>query len=362
MAFAGLRVGLVGPLPPPAGGMANQTRQLAELLDAARACVAMVQTNAPYRPHWVARLAGVRALVRLAPYLLSLWRITGRSDVIHLMANSGWSWHLFAAPAIWVAWMRRVPVVVNYRGGEADTFLAGSANLVRWSMARAAKLVVPSAFLREVFERYGMTATVVPNVVDLHRFRPAVALAEDDPHLLVARNLEPLYDNATALRAFAILHAQLPRARLTLAGTGPEAQALKALATNLGVIDAVHFSGRLDPEAMAALYRRSTLSLNPSLADNMPNSILESLASGVPVVSTDVGGVPFLVEDGVTALLVKPGDPHAMAEAALRLVRDPALARRLAAAGLQEAQRYAWARVAPMLSDVYRSAVRRVDA
>lgn len=359
MAFAGLRVGLVGPLPPPAGGMANQTRQLAELLSAAQASVSIVQTNAPYRPRWVGQVPGLRAFFRLGPYLLDLWRTAGRSDVVHLMANSGWSWHLFAAPAIWVAWLRRVPVVVNYRGGEAGTFLAGSARTVRWSMARAAQLVVPSGFLREIFERHGMTASVLPNVVDLQRFHPGSGTVPEAPHLMVARNLEPLYDNATALRAFALVRSEFPRARLTVAGSGPEAANLQALAHELGVAEAVTFAGRLDREAMAALYRDCTLSINPSLADNMPNSVLESLASGVPVVSTDVGGVPFLVQDGVTALLVPAGNARAMADAVLRLLRDAALARRLAGTGMQEVQRYTWERVAPVLSAVYRAAVQR---
>lgn len=359
MEFAGLRVGLVGPLPPPAGGMANQTRQLAELLAAASASVTLVQTNAPYRPAWVGRVPMLRAFFRLGPYLLALWRTTGRSDVIHLMANSGWSWHLFAAPAIWVAWLRGVPVVVNYRGGEAGGFLARSAGVVRWSMARAARLIVPSGFLRQVFEQHGMAASIVPNIVDLQRFRPGAGAPADAPHLMVARNLEPLYDNATALRAFALVRTELPQARLTIAGTGPDAASLQALAAELGIAEAVHFAGRLDREAMAALYRACTLSINPSLADNMPNSVLESLASGVPVVSTDVGGVPFLVQDGVTALLVKPGNPRAMADAVLRLLRDPALAQRLAGSGLQEVQRYTWARVAPELGAVYRAAVQR---
>lgn len=362
MEFAGLRVGLVGPLPPPAGGMANQTRQLAELLTAGRASVTLVQTNAPYRPQWAGKVPGLRAFFRLGPYLVNLWRTAGRSDVIHLMANSGWSWHLFAAPAIWVAWLRRVPVVVNYRGGEAGGFLKRSARLVRWSMARTARLVVPSGFLREIFAQHGMAATIVPNVVDLQRFRPGSGAAAETPHLMVARNLEPLYDNATALRAFAQVRRELPQARLTVAGTGPDAANLQALAAELGITDAVHFAGRLDREAMAALYRECTLSINPSLADNMPNSVLESLASGVPVVSTDVGGVPFLVQDGVTALLVKPGDAHAMAAAILRLLRDPALAQRIAGSGMQEVQRYTWERVAPELSAVYRDAVQRAGA
>lgn len=355
MSFSGLSVGLVGPLPPPAGGMANQTRQLAELLRAAQASVWMVQTNSPYRPQWAGRIPVLRAAFRLLPFLWQLWRAAGRSDLFHVMANSGWSWHLFAAPAIWVARMRGVPVVVNYRGGEAGEFLQRSQAVVRASMQRASRLVVPSGFLEQIFGRHGMPALVVPNIVDLRRFRPAEAPAPGRLHLVVARNLEALYDNESALRALQIVRRSHPQATLTIAGTGPQAEYLKSLAQELQLTDAVHFAGRLDPDAMAELYRGADVALNPSLADNMPNSVLEGLASGVPVVSTDVGGVPFMVRHEVHALLVPPRSPQDMAAAVLRLSDDPALRQRLVTAGLAEVQRYTWEAVAPLLASVYRS-------
>jgi len=342
--------------------MANQTRQLAELLRSAGAQVSLVQTNAAFRPAWVGRVPLLRALIRLLPYLAALWRTAGQARLMHVMANSGWSWHLFAAPAIWVARLRGVPVVVNYRGGEAASFLASSGRSMAWSLRRAARLIVPSGFLQQVFGQYGLAAQIVPNVVDLQRFRPADGGHVGAPHLLVARNLELIYDNATALRAFALVLQVYPRARLTVAGTGPELQALQALARQLGVAEQVNFAGRLDRDAMAECLRHSTVALNPSRVDNTPNSVLEAMASGVPVVSTNVGGVPFLVEHGSTALLVPPGDPTAMAEEVLRLLRDPALAAQLAASGLQEVQRYTWAAVAPCLGQVYAAALaeRRV--
>ena len=358
MTLRGLRVALVGPLPPPAGGMANQTRQLAELLAGSGAAVELVQTNRP-PPAWIEPMRGLRAVARLLPYLSRLWGASGRSDVVHLMANSGWSWHLHAAPAIWVARMRRTPVVVNYRGGEADTFLRRSARAVRFSMARAAALVVPSGFLQQVFAAHGMRAGIVPNIVDLARFRPLDPGAVREPTLMVARNLEPIYDNATALEAFAQVVEAVPMARLLVAGTGPEEAALRALARRLAVEAQVDFAGRLDRDQMAARLRACAVSINPSRVDNMPNSVLEALASGVPVVSTNVGGVPYIVHDGQTALLVAPGDPQAMSQAIVRLLVDAGLADRLRQAGLEEVQRYTWSRVCPVLTQVYRSALGR---
>lgn len=352
-----LRIGLVGPLPPPSGGMANQTLQLKKLLEGEGHAVEMIQINAPYRPSWVAGVKGLRALFRLLPYLLDLWRAAGRNDLFHLMANSGWSWHLFCAPAIWVARLRGCPVVVNYRGGEAATFLQSALAWVRPSLKRADVLIVPSGFLHAVFGKFGFASTVVPNIINLERFSAAPARAGDARAftVLVARNLEPIYDNATALRAFAAVRAAHPAARLVVAGSGPLRAELEALALQLALGDAVSFTGRVDNEGMAALYRGADVMINPSLVDNMPNSVLEALASGVAVVSTNVGGVPYLVDDGKTALLVPPGEPDPMAAAILRLLHEPALAAALREAGLRAVQQYTWASVRPRLLQVYRS-------
>ena len=339
--------------------MANQTRQLAELLQGEGASVEWARTNSPYRPQFVAGWWGARALFRLVPYLVALWRLAGRVDLFHVMANSGWSWHLYAAPAIWAARLRRVPVIVNYRGGEAAQFLAKSQSLVRWSMRRANCVVVPSGFLERVFANHGITAQVVPNVVNLDLFHPNEAPRARAAHIVVARNLELLYDNESALRAFKRVLDRIPAATLTIAGRGAEESRLRSLAQELGLTEKVRFTGAIDREAMARLYRDADVSLNPSRADNMPNSLLESMASGVPVVSTNVGGVPFMVQHGVTALLVDAGDVPAMADAIVQLLEDPALWQRFSQAGLDQVRRYTWPQVAPQLEAIYCRAMHR---
>ena len=356
MKLAGLRIALVGPLPPPAGGMANQTAQLAALLRADGAHVQLLAVNAPWLPPWLARLRYLRAALRLPVHLWRLWRTADSVDLFHIMANSGWSWHLHAAPALWIASLKGKPALLNYRGGEAAAFLARAPRLVSISLRRASALVVPSSFLAGVFEQYGHTAHIVPNVLDLRRFTPAAPRAPGaaGPCILVARHLEALYDNASAVRAFALVRAAHPAARLVLAGGGPQRAALARLAASLGVQDGVQFAGPVDNAAMPALYHASDIVLNPSLADNMPVSVLEALACGVPVVSTSVGGIPALLEHDRTALLVPPGDAPAMAAAILALLRDPPRARRLADAGLAHAASFGWERVAPLLATHYR--------
>lgn len=346
---------LVGPLPPPSGGMANQTRQLARLLSGEGCHVIVVQTNRPCTIDWIERIRFLRAVVRLPPYIVALVKAMRSAEIAHVMANSGLAWHLFATPAIWVASLYGVPAIVNYRGGEAAAFLAHRAEVVRFTLRRAAALVVPSGFLRGIFAQHGMASEIVANVVDLSAFCPA-AVPPSGRHIVVTRNLERIYDVATAIRALAIVRAHVDDAAMTIAGSGPEREALEALARELGVFEAVRFTGRLDHSSLPELYREASVALNPSRVDNAPNSLLEALASGVPIVSTDVGGVSHLVSHEKTALLVPPGNPEAMAEAISRLCHDRSLAERLRSEGLAHVQQFAWGQVREGLLRAYRRA------
>jgi glycosyltransferase involved in cell wall biosynthesis len=343
--------------------MANQTRQLARLLQAEGLAAHVVQTNRPYRPAWIGGVPWLRAVLRLVPYLVRLWRAAGTASVFHVMANSGWSWHLFAAPAVWIARLRGAKVIINYRGGEAERFFDSSFAWVAPTLRAADLIVVPSGFLHSVFARYGLVTRVIPNIVDLSRFHPIAELRSHAPpvapHIVVTRNLEAIYDIPTVLRAFARLRSALPDSRLTIAGSGPALAALQLLACRLGIEDAVEFPGRLDEDSIAELYRSAAVSLNPSLVDNMPNSILEALASGVPVVSTRVGGVPYMVEHDVSALLVPPGDPDAMAEVVLRLLGDACLRQRLVDNGRQLVRDFDWPRVRPQWFAAYARRMRK---
>ena len=351
-----LRLLLVGPLPPPAGGMANQTRQLGQLLSAEGLRVTLVQTNAPYQPAWIGGVPVLRALFRLVPYLARLWRGIAGADVVHVMANSGWAWHLFAMPAIRIAKARRRAVVVNYRGGLAAEFLARSARSVAATLSDT-RLAVPSAFLQQVFRRHGIESVIIPNVVDVERFRPGTLpqhLAPAAPHVVIARNLEPVYGIDLGLRALALVAQRFPGLRASIAGTGPELEYLGALAGALGIADRVRFTGRLDAHEMVRLYQSADLVLNPSRADNTPNSILEALACGVPVVSTDVGGIPFLVEHGRSAWLAPVESPEALAHGVCEVLTNPQLRDTLVASGLELARSCAWTNVRAQWLGTYR--------
>src|SRR5262249_17818335 len=165
------------------------------------------------------------------------------------MANSGGAWFLAAAPAVWVAKLRRIPVIVNYRGGDAAEFFKRSFFWVRPTMQVTDCRVVPSGYLQHGFGRFGLSTEIVPNLVDLNRFTPRPSKSDSVPgtaHLIVTRNLEAVYDVGTALHAFALVRRSRLDARMTIAGGGPDHEMLLALAHELNVASYVTFTGRLD--------------------------------------------------------------------------------------------------------------------
>lgn len=340
------KVTIVGPLAPPAGGMANQTKKLAEFLRSEKITVEVIRTNPDYKPSIIGKLPVIRALFRLVSYKLTLLRLLKNTDVIHIMANSGWSWHLFAAPAIVIGRIYKKPVIVNYRGGYASDFFSKSWFWVHLTLSKAQAIVVPSVFLKEVFGDYDKSSVVIPNVLDKELFFQDEQLEVNDvPRLIVTRNLEAIYDVATTVKAFSLIVKAFPEATLSIAGTGPEKQALTELIISLKLNDNVNFTGRLEPKEMAGLYQQADVMLNASTVDNTPNSIIEALACGTPVVSTDAGGIPKLVTHQHDALLVNIADHQKMAEAALDILTKPALQKKLVNNGLSTIKKFYWPNV-----------------
>lgn len=277
---------------------------------------------------WVRRVPYARTALTQGLYRASLRRLA-RADVVHVFAASYWSFLLGPAPAVRAARRLGKRVVLNYHSGEADDHLARWGRLVHPCLRSADALIVPSAYLQRVFERHGHEADVIPNVIDpaAFRFRARRPLT---PRLVSTRNLEPYYDVANTIRAFAQVERRLPGATLTVAGVGGEERALRDLAADLGT-RGVRFVGRVEPRDMPALCDAADVFVNSSVLDNQPVSVLEAQAAGLAVVSTPTGGIADLVRDGETGRLVPARDPAAMAQAVVALIEAPERAADMAA-------------------------------
>lgn len=356
---APLRVCLVGPSLDILGGQAIILNRLRQRLGTVRDLeVSFLPVN-PRLPRGLAQLQRVkyvRTVVTSVAYVWSLLRTLRHVDVVHAFSASYWSFLLAPVPAMLVGRLFGRTVVLNYRSGEADDHLANWRTAVPL-MRLAHAIVVPSGYLVDVFARHGLRAHAIVNFVETDHlaFRPRAELA---PRFLSNRNLEPLYNVACTVRAFARIQREVPDAELVIAGDGSQRGELERLVAALG-LRGVTFLGRVSPQQMPALYDAADAYLNSPDIDNMPNSVIEAFAAGLPVVTSDAGGIPYIVRHEQNGLMVPRGDDAAMAREALRLLRDPGLAARISAQARQECMdRYTW----PMVRDAWLQLYRRAAA
>lgn len=348
------RVLLVAPTLDILGGQAIQAARLfSRLREEHSISIGFLPINPrlPRRFRALQRVKYVRTLVTFPYYIALLLASVGRYDTIHIFSASYLSFLLAPTPAILAARLFRRRAILNYRSGEA------ADHFVRWrrtaipTVRLAHKVVVPSGYLVDVFRRFGVDARAIPNFVDLDDFsyRPRRPLR---PVFLSNRNFEPLYNVACTIDAFALIQQKVGDASLIIAGDGSQRAALEAQVRSLGLRN-VTFLGKVKPQDMSGVYRKADIFLNSPDIDNMPISIIEAFASGLPVVTSDAGGIPYFVEHERTGLIFAKGNHAEMAEQAFRLLEDEMLAQKLTENALAECRQYRWSAVRQQWLDLY---------
>jgi glycosyltransferase involved in cell wall biosynthesis len=278
-------------------------------------------------------------------------------DVIHIFSASYLSFLIAPTPAILVSKLYGKKIVLNYHSGEAEDHLRRWRRTTIPLLNLADEIVVPSEFLVRVFSTFGVDACAIFNFIDLNKF----SFRERDqlrPAFLSNRNLEAHYGVDCVLRAFALIQQQVPEAILSIVGEGSQRQALEDLKVELK-LKHISFTGRVEHEDIYQQYSTSDVYLNASKVDNQPLSILEAFACGLPVVTTDAGGIPDIVSDGETGFVVSVGDYRAMAARAIKLLADHNIATTIARRAREECTKYSWRIVRDQWLRVYHNLAQK---
>lgn len=353
---AKVRVLIVAPSFGILGGQSVQAARLLERLSqepSMEVGFLAINPRLPAGLHHLQKIKYVRTLVTSIAYVLSLLLRVYKYDVIHVFSASYFSFVLAPTPAILIGKLYRRKILLNYHSGEAEDHLRRWRRTAIPTIRLVDSVVVPSEYLVRVFASYGLKATAIYNLIDTNkfRFRERSPLR---PVFLSNRNLESHYGVARVLRAFALILARVPDASLTIAGDGSQARVLKDLARDLDLQN-TRFVGQIAPFAIADVYDAADIFLNGSEIDNQPLSILEAFSCGLPVVTTAAGGIPDIVEDRRTGMVVAPGDYSDMANRAIELLNDPVLTKRIVEQARQECVKYSWEKVRDAWLNVYHS-------
>lgn len=240
------------------------------------------------------------------------------------------------------------------------------SRLLRQALAVADHLTACSAATLEDIEQFAghpldpRHAEVIYNGIAPGDFAGKPANARAKPYLLAIGRFVPQKGFDLLLHAYA--RAGLTEHELVLAGEGSEANALQALAERLGVGEQVHFTGRVDRPQAAALFQGCTFFVLPSRQEPLGIVNLEAMAAGKAVVAARVGGVPEIVLDGETGMLVPGEDVTALAGALRRLACRPDLRAALGAAGKRRAEGFTWSRIADQYARIYVGLLNRMPA
>jgi glycosyltransferase involved in cell wall biosynthesis len=244
----------------------------------------------------------------------------------------------------------RKPYVVTLHGGNLDRFARRWPRRVERLLNSAAAVTTPSHFLRERFRSSRVDPHLIPNAVDVaaYRYRPRHRVV---PRLVWLRAFHEIYQPELAVTTLAHLALEFPAAQLTMAGPdkgdGSLARARRR-AAHYGLSGRVSFPGAASKPALPALLDSSDIFLNTSRVDNTPVSVLEAMAGGLCIVSTNTGGIPYLLRHECDALLTPSESPTAVAAAVRRVLHNPSLAGQLSRNARSNVAPYDWAEVLPM--------------
>lgn len=275
----------------------------------------------------------------------------------------------FSGSGFWFAYLAAIackftgkPYILLLHGGNLPGFLDGCATNFtesykyllsphylyqrgqvinyRTFFENASALVSPSPYLAQALIDRGFGVIQIPNSINLNVYNFKLR-SRIKPRLFWLRSFCDIYNPLMALQVLQLLKCDYPDAILTMAG--PDKGALsecKKFVTDAGLSDSVNFPGLLNKFEINQLAQQHDIFINTTNVDNTPVSLIEALALGLPVVTTNVGGIPFLVQDGKTAILVPPDQPTVMAESISKLLDDNKLCAELSKNGRAMAENF----------------------
>lgn len=279
-----------------------------------------------------------------------LHRVVKDYDVIHIHCCSEWG---FMPAVIGVTTGRRLGkrIVLTYHGGGGEQFFAKHTRLVKHYLSRTDINIVLSGFLAEVFDHYSIPHTIISNVIELDatQYRERTRI---QPNYICVRAHEELYNIPCILRAFKKVQAEIPTATLTLVGDGSQHEALVKLAKETGLKN-VTFTGRVDNKEIYHYLDKADIILSTPIVDNMPVSLLEAMNAGLLVISSNVGGVPYMITNGRTGLLFDSNNDKELAEKMLWAINNQDNSKTIIQQAHQAVGEYRWDNVKEKLYTAY---------
>jgi len=285
-------------------------------------------------------------LRRLVDMVGTTWRRRASYRVASVDVYSGAAF-VWVAVVCLVLILLRKPYVLALHGGGLPEFVSRRGRTVGFFARRSKAIVAQSGYLAACLPQHQDKISIIPNGLDVARY-PFRLREAPKPLLIWVRSFHKIYNPALAIETLALLIGDFPGANLAMVGPDKGDGSLadtRAVASALGVAERVRFVGGVPKADIPAWLDEADILLNTTDFDNMPVSVEEAMACGLCVVSTEVGGLRYLLDDGENALLVPPRDATAMAESVRRILTEDGLAARLSTRARAKIEAFDWSTV-----------------
>ena len=292
-------------------------------------------------------------MMRLLDMLGTVWRRRHEYSVAHVDVFSG-SAFLWAEAVGRALHQINKPYILTLRGGNLPDFARRHSARVRHLFSAAAAVTAPSRYLLEEMKPYRDDLILLPNPLDLSAY-VFKERAQPEPRLVWLRAFHETYNPSLAPKVMASLTTDFPDICLVMVGRDKgdgSLQRMRQVAGALGVMHRITLPGGVQKEKVSEWMNEGDIFLNTTNFDNTPVSVLEAMACGLCVVSTNVGGIPYLLEHEEDALLVPPDNAQAMGEAVRRLLCEPALAKKISRNARRKAERFDWSLALPQWEEL----------
>jgi glycosyltransferase involved in cell wall biosynthesis len=237
------------------------------------------------------------------------------------------------------------PYICFLHGGNLPERLKNSPKLSNWLFKNASKIVAPSIFLAKSFRDYGFTVEVIPNMVNLKNYTFESQRDWKSIKLIWVRSFKKHYlpQNAIVLLK-SLLDSQIPSELVMVGPDGGDGsfQHVQELISKYKLEPYVKLTGLLPKPDWLKLSKKSNIFVNTTSVDNTPISLIEAMALGLPVISTNVGGIPYLVENQKEALLVSPNNIEEMKMATIEIFKNSNLREDLINSGFEKSKKFDW--------------------
>ncbi len=256
----------------------------------------------------------------------------------------------FSSRAFWYTYMvsrvcqfLQIPYIPILHGGDFPNRLAHSKKACQTIFLNSAINISPSFYLKEHFENNNFRVKYIPNFLEVENY-PFLKRENFAPRLLWVRSFHQLYNPSLAIEILASLQNKFPAACLCMVGPDKDGSLLmvKKRAVALGVGNAVVFTGLLPKKDWVLKSKGYDILINTTNFDNMPISVIEAMALGLPIVSTNVGGLPYLIENGKDGVLVEPGSADVFVEAIEKILSTSQHGQKLAENARLKASTFDW--------------------